>query len=448
MEPTTNSKVPLFPIPGINSQGAFSRANRGMSNANTAMPLRYLFIDFDSFFAAVEQQLRPELRGRPVGVVPAMGVDTTCCIAASYEAKRFEVKTGTNVREARLRCPGIQFVEASHSRYIEVHHRAKSVVESCLHVEAVESIDEMYGKLPSHWSPPEVARSRAVAIKQALAAEIGPYITASIGIAPNRFLAKMASKRHKPDGLTLFEASRLPEALFDFELKDVHGIGRRMEPRLRSAGINSVEALCLAPRHRLHAIWGSVDGDRLWAELRGEDVPPVTTRRQSISHSHVLEPRFRTCEGARTVMHRMLQKACRRLRILGFHTGRLSVSARFGFEHRWSEDTTFFPTQDSVVLGGHTDRLWQGRPSELDTPTKVGVTLLDLIPSEAHTPSLFPEENNERRLRLQRAMDDLNIRYGGQTVYYAPAHLPRAQAPASAMRIAFNHIPDPDTERD
>ena len=412
------------------------------------MPLRYLFIDFDSFFAAVEQQARPELRGRPVGVVPSLGVDTTCCIAASYEAKRFGVKTGTNVREARFRCPGIQFVEAGHSRYIEVHHRVKSVIENRLHIEAVDSIDEMYGRLPSHWSAPEVARARAMAIKKALAAAIGPQITASIGIAPNRFLAKMASKRDKPDGLTVFDEPRLPDALFDFDLKDIHGIGGRMEGRLRSAGINTVAALCLAPRHQLHAIWGSVGGDRLWAELRGEDVPPVPTRRQSISHSQVLEPRFRTLAGARTVMHRMLQKACRRLRTLGFHTGRLSLSARFGFEHRWSEDTSFFPTQDSVVLGGHADHLWRERPSDLDTPTKVSVTLLDLIPSGAHTPSLFPEENNERRVRLQRVVDDLNIRYGGQTVYYAPAHLPRAQAPASAMRIAFNHIPDPATERD
>ncbi len=412
------------------------------------MPLRYLFIDFDSFFAAVEQQLRPELRGRPVGVVPALGVDTTCCIAASYEAKRFGVKTGTNVREARFLCPGIQFVEASHRHYIEVHHRAKSVVENCLHVEAVESIDEMYGRLPSHWRDPAIARSRGEEIKKALSTAIGPQITASIGIAPNRFLAKMASKRDKPDGLVVFDESNLPDALFDFSLKDIHGIGRRMEPRLRSAGISTVAALCLAPRHRLRAIWGSVEGDRLWAELRGEDVPPVETRRQSISHSHVLEPRFRNDHGARGVMHRMLQKACRRMRTLGFYAGRLSLSARFGFEHRWSEDTSFFPTQDSVVLGGITDRLWQSRPDDLDTPTKVSVTLLDLVPAASHTPSLFPEENNERRLRLQRTMDELNIRYGGQTVYYAPAHLPRSERPASAMRIAFNHIPDPATERD
>ena len=79
------------------------------------MALRYLFIDFDSFYASVEQQLQPQLRGRPVGVVPSLGVDTTSCIAASYEAKAHGVKTGTAVREARYLCPEIVFVEAKHA---------------------------------------------------------------------------------------------------------------------------------------------------------------------------------------------------------------------------------------------------------------------------------------------------------------------------------------------
>src|SRR6266446_5973668 len=106
------------------------------------MALRSLYVDLNSYFASVEQQLRPELRGQPVGVVPVMA-DTTCCIAASYEAKKFGIKTGTLVSEAKERCPDIQLVEARPPTYVEFHHRLVEVVESCTPVDKVYSIDEM-----------------------------------------------------------------------------------------------------------------------------------------------------------------------------------------------------------------------------------------------------------------------------------------------------------------
>ena len=92
------------------------------------MALRSLYVDFDSYFASVEQQLRPELRGKPIGVVPVMA-ETTCCIAASYEAKRFGVKTGTRVSDARKLCRNIKFVEARPAVYVEYHHKLVEAVE-------------------------------------------------------------------------------------------------------------------------------------------------------------------------------------------------------------------------------------------------------------------------------------------------------------------------------
>src|SRR5208337_4195962 len=104
--------------------------------------LNWLFVDLNSYFASVEQEVRPELRGRPVAVVPMMA-DTTCCIAASYQAKAHGVKTGTLVGEARRICPGLQLVEARHELYVEYHHRIVAAVEQCVPVTAVLSIDEM-----------------------------------------------------------------------------------------------------------------------------------------------------------------------------------------------------------------------------------------------------------------------------------------------------------------
>ena len=114
------------------------------------MTLRSFFIDFDSYFASVEQALRPELKGRPVAVLP-VETDTTCCIAASYEAKAYGVKTGTRVFEARRLCPEIIFVEARHDEYIHYHHRLVAAIDSCIPVDAVLSIDEMRCSLTGSW---------------------------------------------------------------------------------------------------------------------------------------------------------------------------------------------------------------------------------------------------------------------------------------------------------
>jgi DNA polymerase-4 len=412
------------------------------------MGLRYLFIDFDSFFASVEQQLQPELRGKPVGVVPSLQVETTCCIAASYEAKAFGVKTGTGVREARAMCPGIVFVEACHTNYIKLHQQIKRLIHQIIYVDAVLSIDEMYGRLPPHWQPLEVARAKATEIKAALATEIGPHIRASIGLAPNCFLAKLASKLEKPNGLTTLDFHELPQKLYRFNLSDITGIGRRMERRLHTARIMDMEALCSASRRKLHRIWGGIEGDRMWYALRGVEVPAVETKRSTIGHSHVLPPKLRSFHGAHATLHRMLQKACLRLREMNYFTGHLSLSIKFGFEFEWGAQTHCFPTQDSVVLGKLLNELWAQHPMEQPEPTKVSITLAKLEPLATHTPSLFAEDNQPRRMELQHAMDQINKRFGGRTLYYADAMEAQRSGEAAPMRIAFNHIPDLELERD
>src|SRR5271163_5284545 len=108
--------------------------------------LRWLFLDLNSYFASVEQELRPELRGRPVAVVPLFA-DSTCCIAASYEAKAFGVRTGTTVGDAKTLCKGIELIEARHEVYVEYHHKIIHAVETCVPVTAVMSIDEMACRL-------------------------------------------------------------------------------------------------------------------------------------------------------------------------------------------------------------------------------------------------------------------------------------------------------------
>ncbi|MGH8274839.1 MAG: Y-family DNA polymerase, partial [Gammaproteobacteria bacterium] len=285
------------------------------------MPLRSLFLDFDAYFASVEQQLRPELRGRPVAVVPVMA-DTTCCIAASYPAKRYGIKTGTQVGEARRLCPDLALVEARHEAYVEYHHRLVRAVEQCIPVDEVASIDEMACTLTGSWREPARALAVARAVKRAVA-EVGEAIGCSIGIAPNRFLAKLASKMDKPDGLKIICAEELPDVLYGFELADVTGVGRRMRARLERAGIVSVEALCAASEAELRRIWRGIGGALMHRALRGAPVSVHASERASIGHSHVLPPDKRDAADARAVLHRLLQKAAWRLRDADYAAGGL-----------------------------------------------------------------------------------------------------------------------------
>jgi len=114
--------------------------------------LRWLFLDLNSYFASVEQELVPSLQGRPIAVVPVVA-DTTCCIAASYEAKAFGVKTGTQVGEAKRMCRGIELVEARHELYVEYHNRIVEAVETVVPVASVMSIDEMACRLVGREQP-------------------------------------------------------------------------------------------------------------------------------------------------------------------------------------------------------------------------------------------------------------------------------------------------------
>jgi DNA polymerase-4 len=405
------------------------------------MSLRSLFVDFNSYFASVEQQEQPALRGRPIAVLPVM-TDSTCCIAASYEAKRFGIKTGTNAGEARKRCPGIILVEARPSVYVEYHHRLIDIVDSCVPVTEVRSIDEMSCALRGPWQQEDKALGLARQIKARIAASVGECLRSSIGIAPNGFLAKTASDMQKPDGLVVLKESDLPEALFRLELRDFCGIGEAREARLHDCGITTVEQLCRAPKEVLHRAWNGIEGDRIYALLRGEEIERPPTQRCTVGHSHVLEPKFRTLPLAEAVLHRLLQKAAARLRTLGYLAGGLAVSVKFINRQRWGDEISFLETQDTLDFIRVFDLVWKRCPSCSPPPLAVGVTLFHLVAAHNITPNLPHWERS--RLALHQAIDRLNQGYGKNTVYFGGAQQALDSAPT---RIAFTHIPKMEKER-
>jgi len=408
------------------------------------MDLNALYVDFNSYFASVEQQLVPELRGKPVGVLAVMA-ETTCCIAASYEAKAFGVKTGTIVSDARKLCPNIVFVEARPPLYVAYHHKLIEIVESCTHVEKVLSIDEMVCKLTGSQQQPENALKLAARIKQAIAKNAGDYIKCSIGIAPNTYLAKVASNLQKPDGCVLIEPHELPQRLFGLKLRDLNGIGKQMEARLNRYKITTVEQLYAANRQQLQTAWGSIEGERMYDKLRGLEPYYVKNARSSLGHSHVLPPEQRNEKGVKAVLHRLLQKASMRMRSYELLASRISVKVKFRNMPSWNMESAISPTDNTLRLIDALETFLQHYPQIRHEPYAVGVSFSGLVTAEEVARDLFQIEPLENEKKLNKAIDTLNLKFGKNTIYFGGAHEALKDAP---MRIAFNHIPDLVVEGD
>ena len=406
------------------------------------MSINSLLVDFNSYFASCEQQTRPELRGKPVGVVPMLA-DSTCLIAASYEAKAFGVKTLTNVGEAKKAIPDIQLVVARHELYIDFHHKAVAAVDEIAPVRKVLSIDEMVCDLPAGYKTVKRARELAGDIKKNLAEKVGEYLKVSIGLAPNTFLAKLASNMQKPDGLVVLEEHDVPEKILHLPLRALNGIGRNMEVRLNEHRIMTMADLYRQTSAQLRTVWGGVGGERFYAKLRGQEVEEIQSEMGSIGHSHVLAPELRNTADASAVLHRLTQKAAMRLRKAQHYAARMQVKVKFINAPSWQCETRLLDTQDTLDLLHALESMWAGyKPKRNATPLQVGLTLLDLTPEDRQSQRLFVAD--DERKKLNATLDKLNTKYGKHAAYFGGAH--RA-IDHGKIAIAFNHIPDVNIEK-
>lgn len=400
--------------------------------------LRSLFLDMNAFFASAEQHCTPRYRGRPLAVAP-VNSDSTSCVAVSYEARAFGIRTGTNVGEARRLCPGLIVVPSRTEYYVQLHRQIVEAVERVIPVTQVWSIDEMVCRLWSEDRPPEAALALAKQVKASIRDHVGPTLKCSVGIAPNPWLAKVASDMQKPDGLTMLLLEELPNRLFPLELRDLPGIGENMEKRLQMAGIFTVRDLCSRSESDLIRAWGSIVGARWWHQLRGELVDAPPTRTQSIGHEHVLPPVQRTAAGAHSVLTNLIHKAAARARHSGYRAGKLSIDVRFVGTGEWRATTRMSPlTADTLSLVRAFERLWASRQAEVNRYRiiKVSATLQELRAEHSVPQPLFAEDRDLNT--LSAAMDSINRKFGRHALVLGGMHDAREAAPD---RIAFQSIP-------
>lgn len=414
--------------------------------------IKWMFLDLNSYFASVEQQDNPALRGKPLAVVPMM-TDFTCAIAASYEAKIYGIKTGTSVLDAKRLCPNIHFVLARHDRYVFLHHKVISEIALHAPINQVCSIDELSSRLPPSKRSLDCARNIAQNIKSGLQQNVGTHIKASIGFAPNSLLAKIAADMKKPDGLTIIQQEDLPDALFHLKLMDIPGIGRNIRNRLNIAGIHSVEDFWnTSPKH-VRRIWGSVEGERLWYLLHGYDIERPAQKNVMIGHSRVLDPELRTPDKAYAMIRKLTEKAAHRLRSNNYFCKSIFLSSRTTDGYKFSCAIDVQAAQDTITLLQHIDALWAHMMKHLSKQSyipdlrfkKISIILTDLLQKHDITDDLLHTGFKETKIKLQKrealtsALDKLQEKYRQNVVSFGVA--PKTLGGFVGTKIAFNRVP-------
>jgi DNA polymerase-4 len=401
--------------------------------------LHWLYIDINSYFATIEQQVNPDLRNRPVAIVPLLS-DSTCAIAASYEAKLTGVNTGTKIYEAKKLCPELICIQARHELYIQYHHKIFNEIDRYLHVDHIFSIDEGACRLTGKYCLPEKALSVARIIKKAIKNNIGDYITCSIGIAPNRYLAKIASNMQKPDGLSIINPTELPNKLYPLNLKSLPGIGAKTRERLMKNGISSIEQLCLLDRSRLKTVWGNVWGKKVWYLIRGADLPLEKVQKSTIGQSKVLGAEEQEALNARNILISLTQKAASRLRDKALFTTGLLLIVSFNSLRTVKDNSRIRLSNDTSTILKQVLKSWDKILRNVDTKNikvkKISISFYNLQ-SESNQLSFDDLCKQRKNQKISGVIDSINKRMGINTVSIGI----NTKTYKSEQIVAFGHIP-------
>ncbi len=370
-----------------------------------------MHVDMDAFYASVEQRDRPELRGKPVivGGLSARGVVAT----ASYEARKYGVHSAMPGVVARQRCPEGIFIRSDIKKYRAV---SDEIHEVLLHyAPALEplSLDEAFldvSGMGTHF-PDLGALGRAVKKDIYKATQL----TASVGIAPNKFLAKLASDWHKPDGLTIIPYGKEKEMIAPLPLRRLWGVGEKTEAILTERGWRTIGDIAAADPAELEQLLGT-NGRRLHELANGIDERPVNPNepRKSIGEEETY-PRDLTDE---EIIRRNLARHCdvvaRRLRDADLRARTVTLKLRFGsFRTLTRSRTVDRPMDLQQELFSQIIELYN-KIEKTEGIRLLGVTASNLVPVQDEI-SLFPDKRDKQR-RATKAMDALREKYGKDVV--------------------------------
>jgi len=399
-----------------------------------------MHVDLNSCFAIIEQQANPLIRHKPVAIA-AYDTPRGAVIASSYEAKALGIKLGVNVREARLLAPDVIVMMPDPEKYFDAHRRFKKVLMNYTNDVTPKSVDEFII---------DFSGSRAVQrgadlvdiglrIKEDVRKEIGEYVTINIGLAPNRFLAKLAAGLNKPDGLDVITAENLRQVYDGLELVDLPGINRRYEARLNYAGIYSPLQFLDAPLNTLKkSVFKSIVGYYWYLRLRGHEIDSVNFGRKSFGQQYALGNKTMDHEELSRLLMKLSEKTGRRLRANDFVAGGIGLWLNFDNQTYFAKSkktkALIYSTQDIYLQA-------QKLLNQIEIRAKVtnmGVSVFDLRPASPLQLGLFDDSRLDSRA-LARASDLVNDKYGEFSL--VPARMANMQD-VILKRVAFGGVKD------
>jgi len=378
-----------------------------------------LLADMNAFFASVHQALQPELRGKPVIVGGDSAKRHGIVLAASYEAKSKGIKTGMTVHEARILCPQAVFINPQHHLYVHFSTRILRIMKDFTPLVEPFSIDEAFldvtGCRSLFGSPVEIARK----LKGRIRKETG--ITCSIGIGPNKLLAKMAAGLQKPDGLTLLHYEDVPLRIWPLPVRQLFGVGPRYERHLNLLNIHTIGDLSKFPVSILKRKFG-VYGEVLWHSANGMDSSPVDPNTLDITKSigqQITLPRdYERREDIKVVILELSDLVAERVRAGGY-VGRTVVLSLKDSNFAWLSrmhtlpeftDLAFDISKTGlIILKKHWPDGWPVR--------MVGVALAGLTSQKMEQLTLFGER--EKLKKTEEACDRIRSRFGERAVFRA-----------------------------
>ena len=371
-----------------------------------------LHVDMDAFFAAVEVLDDPSLRGRPVivGGVEGRGVVSS----ATYEARRFGVRSAMPMGQALRLCPGATVVAPHFDRYVAVSRRVMEIFHEFTPSVEPLSIDEAFldvrGARRLWGSPGRIA----VLLRQRILSETG--LTCSVGVAATKHVAKIASTISKPDGLLIVAEPDTAEFLAERPVRALWGIGPKAGESLESRGIHTVADVLDTPRSVLDRALGPAMGDRIWHLARGLDARPVDTGRveKSVGHEETFDSDIDDPAVLRSELRRLADRVGGRLRTHGWVASTISIKLRFAdFTTLNRSQTLGEPTSVGQRIGDAAIELFDG--VERPLPVRlVGVRAEKLRQGQEEILTLWDDDAEWKR--VEGALDDAAARFGKGSV--------------------------------
>ena len=397
-------------------------------------PSTIMHIDLNSCFATIEQQANPKLRGKPIAVA-AYSTPSGCIVAPSTEAKEKGIKVGMRVKEGKLLFPDLIVLEPDPWKYRNVHIALRKLISEYTADYNPKSIDEFVLNLEGYPAfkkgMPEIAKGIKKRIKQ----EIGEWITVSVGIAPNRFLAKTASGLHKPDGLDEINKDNFLEVYKNLQLTDLNGIKTRNAARLNSTGIYTVTDFYRASVEDLKAAFNSINGYYWYLRLRGWEIDDVLFARRSYGNSYALPKPLRTKEELSPILTKLVEKTGMRLRRAGCKTKGVHVALSFRDGGYWHKGLSFEKELlDSREIYKKAYRILNRCPYKKPV-RELAVSCFNLTKSNTSQLELF--EDVEKKEKVVESIDKTNSKWGEFVI--TPARMLSAKDEVPD-RIAFGGV--------